>query len=50
MEFIKNKKMIIFSTKMDPTQIEIEEIKDFLLTAKNILKKTKEKMNLTFTS
>lgn len=49
MEFIRNKKVIIFSTEMDPTQIEIEEIKELLLITKNILKKTKDKMKLSFT-
>lgn len=49
MEFLKNQKVVIFSTKMDPKQIEIEEIKDFLLVAKSILKKTKEKTKMTFT-
>ncbi len=46
MEFLKDKKMIIFSTEMNVTQIDIEDIKNFLLTAKNIMKKTKEKLEL----
>lgn len=41
-EFIKNEKIIILSENLTPQTITFEKTKEFLITGKNILKKTKE--------
>jgi len=40
-EFTKENKIIILSKNMEPQTITIEKIKEFLITAKNVLKKAK---------
>ena len=47
-EFIKNDKIIILSENLEPTTLSIEKTKEFLITAKEILKKTKEGMKRNF--
>jgi len=44
LEFIKDDKVIILSNGMQPTSLSLDKIKEFLFTAKDILKKTKEKI------
>ena len=41
-EFIKDGKVVILSNGLKPRILTLEKTKEFLLTAKNILKKTKE--------
>ena len=47
-EFIKNDKIIILSENLEPTTLSIEKTKEFLIIAKEILKKTKEGMKRNF--
>ena len=41
-EFIKNDKIVILSNGLKPKTLTVEKIKEFLVLAKNILKKTRE--------
>ena len=41
-EFVKDEKIVILSENSKPTTITLEKTKEFLITAKDILKKTKE--------
>ena len=41
-EFVKDDKVVILSKNMQPKTLTIEKTKEFLINAKNILKKTKE--------
>lgn len=43
-EFIKEEKVIILSENLKPATITIDKAKEFLLTTKSILKKTRETM------
>lgn len=43
-EFVKGEKIIILSESLSPKILTLEKIKIFLFLAKNILKKTKEKI------
>lgn len=43
-EFIKNEKIVILSENSRPATLTLEKTKEFLITAKNFLKKTKEGM------
>src|SRR3990172_10837331 len=43
-EFIKDDKIVILSNGMQPSTLSLEKIKEFLFTAKEILKKTKDKI------
>ena len=45
LEFIKDDKVIILSNEMQHTTLSLEKTKEFLITAKNILRKTKEKIS-----
>ncbi|MEK6840573.1 MAG: hypothetical protein AABX79_01320 [Nanoarchaeota archaeon] len=47
-EFVKNEKIIILSENSRPTALSLEKIKEFLIMAKGILKKTKEGMKSHF--
>lgn len=44
-EFVRGEKIIMLSENLKPTTLTLEKIKEFLNLAKEILKKTKEKMN-----
>lgn len=44
MEFVRNEKVIILSENLEPKTITIEKTKEFLLLAKNILNKTKNRI------
>ena len=46
MEFMKDNRVIILSEKMEKKEINLEKAKDFLLLTKNILKKTKENLEI----
>ena len=41
-EFMRNEKVIILSENLNPKSLTIEDAKEFLLLAKNILRKTKK--------
>ena len=41
-EFVKDEKIVILSENLKPKTLTLEKTKEFLITAKNILKKTKE--------
>jgi hypothetical protein len=43
-EFIKEEKVVILSENLKPTTITLDKAKEFLLTNKSILKKTREAM------
>lgn len=43
-EFIKDEKIVILSENSKPTTLTLEKIKEFLIMAKDILRKTKEGM------
>lgn len=49
-EFIKNGKVFVLSENMKQTTISIERAKEFLILAKEILKKTKREIEKNFTS
>lgn len=44
MEFVKDEKVIILSEELEPKEITLEKTKEFITAAKNILRKTREKM------
>jgi hypothetical protein len=41
-EFVKDDKIVILSSSMQPKTLTIEKTKEFLITAKNIVRKTQE--------
>lgn len=43
-EFVKDNKIVILSTNLNPKIITVEKIKEFLMLGKSIIKKTKETM------
>ena len=43
-EFVKDNKIVILSTNLNPKIITVEKIKEFLMLGKYIIKKTKETM------
>lgn len=45
MEFMKDNKIIIMGENYPPQQITLEKIKEFLITSKNLLEKTKKVIN-----
>jgi len=47
MEFVRNGKVVILSESLEHRIITIEKAKEFLELAKNILRKTKEKIRIT---
>jgi hypothetical protein len=47
-EFLKDEKVVILSNNMKPKTLSIEETKEFLILAKNILRKTREVMKSDF--
>ena len=47
-EFVKEEKVIILSENLNPTTLTLEKTKEFLLLAKEILRKTKETMSEYF--
>ena len=47
-EFIKEEKIVILSENSKPTIITLEKTKEFLITAKDILRKTKEGIKGSF--
>ena len=47
-EFVKDEKIVILSENSKPTTMTLEKTKEFLITAKDILKKTKEGIKGSF--
>ncbi len=47
-EFVKNGKIVILSENSRPATLTLEKTKEFLIMAKNILRKTKESMKSHF--
>ena len=47
-EFVKDEKIVILSENSKPTTLSLEKTKEFLIMAKDILKKTKEGMKSHF--
>ena len=47
-EFIREEKVIILSENLKPRTLTVEKTKEFLILAKNILKKTRETMKRNF--
>jgi len=45
MEFVKDDKLVILSDNLKPKTLEIDKIKEFLALSKNLLKKTKQRMD-----
>ena len=47
-EFVKDEKIVILSENSKPTTMTLEKAKEFLITAKDILRKTKEGIKVGF--
>jgi hypothetical protein len=47
-EFVKDEKIVILSNNMQPKTLTIEKTKEFLIVAKDILRKTREVMKRNF--